>query len=244
MDDLTRYKQHLAEICEARFSDIPQDIKNRFLSYINNSVTHNNRINVKEMLEGVSLTESSILNFDKDLIDIISRSVSIDKMLDEVNSMPNNWLIKQARQKNISYQKDTESIILVEAVPLILGKGSERLFNSPVYKRTKEYNLYPAITSWLDSFAAEHHYKIARVAIVKLKVGGTVGEHMDYGDYHKTRDRYHLCLDGEYLYSVLDRSEIITKGTLFKFNNKCVHSAVNTGTVPRICVIFDTEKLS
>jgi hypothetical protein len=179
-----------------------------------------------------------------ELIKLISRNILVDDMLVEVNSMPEKWLIDQARQKNLICQQDTEVINLVKGVPLFLGKnGVEKLYNSHVYKKTKEYSLYPIVTAWLDSFAATNNLKIARVAIVKLQIGGRVLDHVDYGLYYKERDRYHLCLDGSYAYTVLDRTETISKGTLFKFNNKCVHSAVNISDVPRICLIFDTEKL-
>lgn len=242
MDDLEIKKQELIDICNERFNHCP-DIKERLLSYIKFSVTDKNKHDAGDMIKTLVLSDSDIKNFDKSLIEIISKDIPVDALLSEVHSMPDNWLINQARQKNISYQKDTETITLVKGVPLYLGSRLARSYNSHVYRKTSEYDLYPSVTSWLTQFANKNNLKLARIAIVKLKEGGIVTEHIDYGDYYKNRDRYHLCLEGEYRYRVLDQSAVIKKGTLFRFNNKCVHEAVNTGTVPRICIIFDTEKL-
>ena len=245
MDD----KQELYDLCNHVFGKTPMSaklsyIKNKFLCYIDKPLTEFKIKGIKETLSIIDLTEPNISNFDDTLIEIIDRQVPVTELLFEVLSMPNNWLINQLRQKNRIEQQDTETINLIKGVPIFLGNDSfEKLFNSPVYRKTKEYDLYPVVTAWLDSFAASNNLKIARVAIVRLQIDGKVLDHVDYGEYYATRDRYHLCLDGDYVYTVFDRSETIRKGTLFKFNNKVLHSALNISDVPRICLIFDTEKL-
>ena len=245
MDELSDKRQKCILDFNKRFPNAPLEIKNRFISFIEKIITNDNFTNFREMTETLELNSIDPDVFDRELINIVSRDIPVDELLAEVNSMPDNWLINQARQKNIKYQKDTESIALVKTVPLFLGSNHlAKSYNSHVYRKTNEYKLYPNVTAWLDSFAAENNLKIAWISIVKLKVGGILTEHIDYGEYYKKRDRYHLCLDGAYRYSVLDKEEIITAGTLFRFNNKCAHSAVNIADIPRICIIFDTEQLN
>lgn len=240
MDEITRKKLDLVDLFNSKLNKAPINIKNKLFPFIDRCTTIGDIKSLRDTIESIVIDEN-VYDLNKWLIDIVSREIPVDHMLAEVNSMPDNWFIDQTRQKNIIYQKDTEAIHLVKGVSLFLGKPFERSYNSHVYRKTKEYSSYPNITTWLDNFALENNCKISRVAIVKLKVGGTVTSHVDYGDYYKMRNRYHLCLDGEYRYNVLDHTEIIKKGTLFKFNNKCFHEAINIGTVPRICVIFDTE---
>ena len=58
-------------------------------------------------------------------------------------------------------------------------------------------------------------------------------------DYYKTRDRYHLSLQGRYSYTVEGEKHIIKPGTFFWFDNKKYHEAENISDVDRITFVFD-----
>jgi hypothetical protein len=54
-----------------------------------------------------------------------------------------------------------------------------------------------------------------------------------------TRDRYHVSIQGTYLYEVDGETHQIEPGTFFWFDNKKFHSAINNGTTDRITFVFD-----
>jgi hypothetical protein len=186
-------------------------------------------------------------NFDlnskrrNELIDILDNDVDISGMLEEVRSQEENWYIDTSRQQYTREQVDTEYIPLVKPIPLLGVTGNPSTWDSHRYKRTPLYEKYPNIVSWLNNFSLKYGEKIARVALVRLKVDGEVIPHIDFGEYYRHRNRYHLCLDGAYYYHVNNESKLIEAGTLFRFDNDMPHWAVNEGNRPRISVIFDTE---
>ena len=81
--------------------------------------------------------------------------------------------------------------------------------------------------------------EIHRCGFLSLPVDGYVGAHIDEGTYYHTRDRYHLSIQGQYQYFVGDETIIIDPGTLFWFNNKKPHGAVNLGDDVRVTFVFD-----
>jgi hypothetical protein len=169
------------------------------------------------------------------LITIIDKKVDVRGMLGEVKKYPLHWLFDVTRQENIDVQRETESISLVSPIPLKGKQGLESTWDSHDYEETVLYDFYPEIMSFLESFPE----KVARVSIIRLL--GQVYSHIDYGEYYRNRKRYHLCLEGEYEYHVLDTVETISAGTLFYFDNDYPHWSINKGSVPRISIVFDTE---
>jgi hypothetical protein len=189
----------------------------------------------------------SLGNFDlnskrkNELIDILDNDVDVADMLCEVQEQEDNWYIETGRQKLLKEQVDTEYIPLVSPIPLLGVTGNAAGWDSHRYKPTSLYEKYPRIVSWLNDFSRRTGEKIARVALVRLKVNGQVIPHIDVGEYYRHRNRYHLCLDGAYYYHVNNESKLIEAGTLFRFDNDMPHWSVNEGNTPRISVIFDTE---
>lgn len=189
----------------------------------------------------------SLGNFDlnskrkNELIDILDNDVDVTDMLCEVQEQEDNWYMATGRQKLLKEQVDTEYIPLVSPIHLLGVTGSAAGWDSHRYKRTSLYEKYPRIVSWLNDFSRRTGEKIARVALVRLKVNGQVIPHIDYGEYYRHRNRYHLCLDGAYYYHVNNDSKLIEAGTLFRFDNDMPHWSANEGNTPRISVIFDTE---
>lgn len=84
--------------------------------------------------------------------------------------------------------------------------------------------------------------KLERCGFLSLPIDGKVGKHIDEGSYYQTRDRYHLSIQGRYLYTCGDDEAIIEPGTLFWFDNKKLHSAQNIGDEVRITFVFDVLK--
>lgn len=174
----------------------------------------------------------------KPLITIIDDAVYVDRMREEVYKRPENWFVNTTRQQYLREQVHTESIFLVQQIP----EPNVEAWHLEKYEPTPLYDHYPIITEYLKQFAQQTNQKLARIAIVKLHE--EVYAHVDYGNYYRTRNRYHLCIEGEYDYRVLNETKRIRAGTLFWFDNDMPHSAMNQSTLPRISIIFDTEPLT
>ena len=112
-------------------------------------------------------------------------------------------------------------------------KKTELQQNTPMYYR------YPGIRKWLKTYKLHRH---SRAAFFRLRPGETLGRHIDEGNYYLTRDRYHLSLQGTYLYTVEDESHQIEPGTFFWFDNKRPHESYNNGDVDRLTFVWDVPK--
>jgi mannose-6-phosphate isomerase-like protein (cupin superfamily) len=91
-------------------------------------------------------------------------------------------------------------------------------------------------------FVKRHFKKVSRCGFLSLPVDGGVGTHIDIGNYYQTRDRYHLSIQGRYIYSVGDESVIVEPGTLLWFNNKLPHGTKNIGNEVRVTFVFDVPQ--
>lgn len=89
------------------------------------------------------------------------------------------------------------------------------------------------------AFLKRNFKKFSRCGFLSLPIGGSVGKHIDVGTYYRTRDRYHLAIQGSYEYTVGDESVIVEAGTLLWFDNKLEHGAKNVGDDVRITFVFD-----
>lgn len=89
-----------------------------------------------------------------------------------------------------------------------------------------------------------HDLHLGKVMIVRLAAQSAVDWHVDTGSYAEAHVRFHVNLLpcwGAYLMSGAE-STILTPGSLFLFNNRVLHSAVNFGDVPRVNMIIDARK--
>ena len=91
-------------------------------------------------------------------------------------------------------------------------------------------------------FVKRHFKKVSRCGFLSLPVDGGVGTHIDIGNYYQTRDRYHLSIQGRYIYSVGDESVIVEPGTLLWFNNKLPHGTKNICNEVRVTFVFDVPQ--
>lgn len=218
-------------------------IKNRFLTAVEYCKALSELDSVKKSFEEAKFTEEYLNSPSRELIKILELNVNVAPLLEEVKSLEDNWSKFTKRQSLIEVQKDTLTIPLVRGVPIPGLSWPESLWDSHTVEETEFYSQYPIIVEWLNSYAKSNNLKLARIAIVKLNINGQVGAHIDVGEYYRKRNRYHLCLEGEYAYSVLGKTEIVGPGTLLQFDNKNIHSAMHLGNVPRIAIIFDAEPI-
>jgi hypothetical protein len=172
-------------------------------------------------------------------IRVIKRGINVSKILKQLHQNPSDW----GAQKDIEGVHDLVNecgFPAVQAGVLQLKMGAVKDLNqyvgdselsaeTPAYKRHTE----------IVGFLKRNFKTFDRCGFLSLPIGGEVGQHIDIGSYYQTRDRYHLSLQGTYLYEVDGEERQIEPGTFFWFDNKKYHSAWNNGTVDRITFVFD-----
>ena len=114
-------------------------------------------------------------------------------------------------------------------------KEDQYFGNTEICIKTPAYEKHTEILNYLGKYFK----KLRRCGFLALPVGEIVGSHIDEGTYYLTKDRYHLSIQGKYEYTVGDETTTIEPGTLFWFNNKLPHKAVNIGDNIRITFVFD-----
>ena len=100
---------------------------------------------------------------------------------------------------------------------------------------------FPECDGFLKWFVEEYGGELHRAVLVKLDIGASVGLHRDGGRYYKDKDRFHLVIQGEYLYTVNEESMIYKQGDLWWFNNKKPHKSTNISNQERVALIFDVK---
>lgn len=176
-------------------------------------------------------------NFPMDNIRIIETGIDVSKVLDQIKQYPQDW----GSQKSVSKTEQvdpTKYKTTVDVLQLVMGavnKPGELAFNSELCIKTPAYENHTEVFKILKKYFKKYR----RCAFLSLPVGQEVGFHIDEGTYYLTKDRYHLSIMGKYKYSVGSETITVEPGTLFWFNNKMLHSAVNVGDTERITFVFD-----
>ncbi len=171
-------------------------------------------------------------------IRVIKKGINVSKILKQLYQYPADW----GGQKNMA---GTDSMLNygfpeVAAGVLQLKIGAVKNLNqyvgdSEVSVETPAYSRHTEIVGFLK----RNFKKFDRCGFLSLPIGGEVGQHIDVGDYYQTRDRYHLAIQGSYVYTVGGESVKIDAGDLIWFNNKLSHGTKNVGDVVRITFVFD-----
>lgn len=99
---------------------------------------------------------------------------------------------------------------------------------------TPLYETYDSVVSWIQSTGISAD----RVELLYLREGEIIPDHTDDGLYYEKRDRFHLCLFGQYVYTVDGVSNNVEPGMFYWFDNSLVHSA--SGTTDSLILIFDS----
>ena len=176
--------------------------------------------------------------FDK--IKIIETNVDVSSVLDQLKKYPEDWG-SQKNLKNTEQLDPTKYIVNADVLQLIMGGITEKeeyVGDTEICIKTPAYEKHTEILNLIKSKFKDIK-KLRRCGFLSIPVGGEVGKHTDFGSYYLTKDRYHISIQGRYLYTVDDEQMIIEPGTFFWFNNKLNHSAKNIGDDVRISFVFD-----
>ena len=175
-----------------------------------------------------------------DNIKIIKTGLNVSKILAQLNKHPEDW----GGQTRVDGAKSMLTYGFPEVnagvLQLVMG-GVEKMED---YVGDTEICIpTPAIQHHTEvvGFMKRHFKTFSRCGFLSLPVNGIVGTHIDIGDYYRTRDRYHLSIQGTYIYTVGDESVTVEPGTLLWFNNKLPHGTHNIGDCVRITFVFDVK---
>jgi len=160
--------------------------------------------------------------------------VNVSDLKKEIEKNEHLWTVDTTR-KNFYEQKDTDTIPLVNSR---MRMGQRFCDNHELFS-TYFLNYFPTFTSFITEFLKTYQGECGRVAIVRLKPSAGVVKHIDFGEYYRLRQRFHLVVSGSYEYHVENEDEIFTEGDLFWFNSQKIHWSKNIGTEDRVVLIFD-----
>ena len=179
-------------------------------------------------------------------IKVIKTGIDVSKVTEQLRKNPADWN-HQKNEEGVRSLVDEHGFddLPISNLQLTIGAvkkkkdfvgNSELSVNTPAYKRHTEI---------LKLIKKEFGDKeIYRCGFLALPVDEYVGAHIDEGNYYKTKDRYHLSIKGEYQYFTGCDTIVVEPGTLFWFDNKQPHGAVNTADETRITFVFDVAHSS
>lgn len=179
-------------------------------------------------------------------IKVIQTGIDVSKILKQLLDNPNDWNAinknTDIQRNGIHIEKYYENIsrpIHPGIIPITLGvvkNSQEDIFESMLYRNTEYYQKYTEIVNWLKNDGYDNH---ARAVFLKLHPRMTWARHFDPGSYHRNHDRYHLSIQGKYLYEVGGEQITVNPGMLFWFDNKKYHTARNIEDIDRLTFVFD-----
>jgi hypothetical protein len=162
----------------------------------------------------------------------IQRNVDVSAILNQLHKHTDDWQAVGTYENIGGAKKPYGFLPMVMAV---VGEN-ENPKNVEAVMMTPLAQHYSALWDWLNNQGIT---QVARAAFFKLAIDDQVLEHTDDGTYYLTKDRFHLSLQGTYLYTCGGERHIIQPGTFFWFDNKKPHSARNIGDVERLTFVFD-----
>lgn len=172
-----------------------------------------------------------------DCFKLMQENVDVVPLLKEIEENEAAWSIMKARQESIKAHRATETIYLRVPVP----RSDMQINHNQESEWTDTSELFPLASEFLSVFALLNGGTLSRAVIVRLKPGGEVEEHIDYGAYYHVRKRYHLVLqskNGSHMSS--GGEDVIMKaGEAWWFDNSQHHFARNNSDDWRIHYIFD-----
>ena len=171
-------------------------------------------------------------------IKVLKKGINVRKVIKQLEKYSRDWYIQRKGTDTLLERGYAD--IEVGNLQLIMGaikKKEDFVGDSELNKPTAAYQRHTEIRNLInEEFPGR---ELHRCGFLSLPIDGYVGAHIDEGTYYKTRDRYHLSIQGQYQYFVGNESAIIDAGTLFWFNNKMPHGAVNLSEETRITFVFD-----
>ena len=179
-------------------------------------------------------------------IKVIKTGIDVSKVTEQLRKNPSDWN-HQKKEEGVRSLVNEHGFddLPISNLQLTIGAvkkkkdfvgNSELSVNTPAYKRHTE--IFKLIKK---EFGDKDVY---RCGFLALPVDEYVGAHIDECTYYKTKDRYHLSIKGEYQYFTGGEIIKVKPGTLFWFNNKQPHGAVNIADETRITFVFDISHSS
>lgn len=184
------------------------------------------------------------------LIKLIKTDINVKPLIDRIEKESNLWKENTWRQdyvvkldRPISPQQDTQAIMFRWAPENSIESVRDSL-DIQIQKNLFDIQeVQPLIIECLTAVGA---LECGRVFITKLKPGGKVLPHCDYGMYSDHFERFHLVLTSDIgnRFFVQDskgwgESYSMSPGQFFWFNHKEVHWCVNESKSPRMHMIID-----
>ena len=171
-------------------------------------------------------------------IKILKKGINVKKVLKQLEKYSDDWFIQRKGTDTLLERGYAD--MEVGNLQLIIGaikKKEDFVGNSELSKPTAAYGRHTEVLRIIEKEMPGR--ELHRCGFLSLPIDGYVGAHIDEGSYYLTRDRYHLSIAGQYQYFVGNETTVIDAGTLFWFNNKMPHGAVNLGEETRITFVFD-----
>ena len=171
-------------------------------------------------------------------IRIIKTGINVSKILNQLKQYPEDWGAVKKIDGAQSMLDQGFPEVSAGVLQLVMGG----VHNLDEYVGDTEICIPTPATKHhteVIGFLTRNFKKFSRCGFLSLPVGGSVGKHIDIGNYYLTRDRYHLSIQGRYRYTVGDESVIVEPGTLLWFNNKLEHGTENIGDEVRVTFVFD-----
>lgn len=167
----------------------------------------------------------------------LREGINVLPMLKEVAMQWDDFHLETGRQDTIECQSETMSINLVKAQASL----SKNINDTHATEESEWYSRYPKVREFINWFEQTYGGMIFRIAIVHLPPQGKVHPHIDFGEYYRDKDRFHLVLSGYYDMIVNEERQLFSAGDLWWFDNKQMHDVENVSEMPRIAIIFDTK---
>lgn len=177
---------------------------------------------------------------------LIAEGLDVQPLLAKIAEHPELWSLFTDRQNFPgSPHKDTETIYLRWARDQSLAGGFYDLTCEDHVDTIEKLGsaIYYLTYNALDAIFADQAFPancIGRVIITKMKPGGVITPHVDEGPYADRYDRFHVCLQGDSVFTCGGAVKQMNPGELWWFNHKLEHSVLN-GPTERIHLIIDAE---
>lgn len=189
--------------------------------------------------------------FNGSLIKCLKRGVAINDFIKRISENPELWKENTWRQdyvvkllRPVSPQKDTEAIMFRWAPENTIESVRDSI---EVVNNEKNLKLCPEIFPIImDCLNACGSSRLGRLFIAKLKPGGFVIPHCDFGMYSDQFERFHLVLSSDegnkfFVQDSKGHTETLhmKPGEFYWFNHKSLHWAENKSQSPRMHLIMD-----
>lgn len=185
-----------------------------------------------------------------ELIKLLAADLNVKPLVARLEADPNLWRENTWRQdyvvqleRPISPQRDTEAVMFRWAPENTIESVRDSLDIVMHKNFAKLPEIIPLVEKCIEVAGAK---ELGRVFVAKLKPGGFVIPHQDYGMYADHFERFHLVLtsDKGNEFFVEDanhhrESAHMNPGEFFWFNHKETHWAVNKSETPRMHLIMD-----